>query len=59
MMTAHPTYDRDVRADHEHQPVEGGLECPDCGATRQTPLGFRRHRDSCPEIRDSLTGASK
>jgi len=38
---------REVRADGgrpEHQPVDGGFVCDECGAVRETPLGMARHR---------------
>jgi hypothetical protein len=31
----------------EHEAVPGGFECPNCGTTRQTPLGIERHRALC------------
>jgi len=31
----------------KHRAVDGGFECDDCGATRQTPLGISRHREMC------------
>lgn len=35
-----------MRRDPAHMAVDGGFEC-ECGETRRTPLGMRRHRDEC------------
>jgi len=40
----------------EHQAVDGGFTCPDCGTTRETPLGISRHRALCRRTSQDTEG---